>query len=104
MNLYDYQLQFVHCPGAAGFRGPVVHRDDHAAARGGRNRIGGVELTKADEPGGEIQALRERLSKLSAASLRISESLDVNTVLREVVESARALTGAGCSGITTMDA
>ena len=63
-----------------------------------------MELTKADEPGGEIQALRERLSKLSAASLRISESLDVNTVLREVVESARALTGAGCSGITTMDA
>ena len=61
-------------------------------------------MTKADEPGGEIQALRERLSKLSAASLRISESLDVNTVLREVVESARALTGAGCSGITTMDA
>ncbi len=51
-----------------------------------------------------MQALRERLSKLSEASLRISESLDVNTVLREVVESARALTSAGCSGITTMDA
>ncbi len=60
-------------------------------------------MRKADEPGGEIQALRERLSKLSEASLRISESLDVNTVLREVVDSARALTGAGCSGITTMD-
>ena len=100
----DYQLPFVHRPSEACFRGPVVHRDDHVAARAGRNRIGGVELTKADEPGGEIQALRERLSKLSAASLRISESLDVNTVLREVVESARALTGAGCSGITTMDA
>ena len=40
----------------------------------------------------------------SEASLRICESLDVDTVLREVVESARALTGAGCSGITTMDA
>ena len=63
-----------------------------------------MELTKADDPGGDIQALRERLSKLSEASLRISESLDVNTVLREVVESARALTSAGCSGITTMDA
>ncbi len=65
---------------------------------------GGMELTNSDEPGGDIQALRERLSKLSEASLRICESLDVDTVLREVVESARALTGAGCSGITTMDA
>ena len=65
---------------------------------------GGVELTTSDDPGGDIQALRERLSKLSEASLRICESLDVDTVLREVVESARALTGAGCSGITTMDA
>ena len=60
-------------------------------------------MTTADEPRTQIQALRERLSKLSAASLRISESLDVQTVLREVVDSARALTGAGCSGITTMD-
>ena len=60
-------------------------------------------MTKAEEPRGEIEALRERLSGLSEASLRISESLDANTVLREVVESARALTGAGCSGITTMD-
>ena len=77
------------------------------AARAGRHRIGGgggVELTKSDDPGGDIQALRERLSKLSEASLRICESLDVDTVLREVVESTRALTGAGCCGITTMDA
>ena len=70
--------------------------DDHTAARAGRHRIGGMELTNSDEPGGDIQALRERLSKLSEASLRICESLDVDTVLREVVESARALTGAGC--------
>ena len=60
-------------------------------------------MTKTDELRGENQALRERLSRLSEASLRISESLDLNTVLREVVESARALTGAGCSGIATMD-
>ena len=49
-------------------------------------------------------ALRERLSKLSEASLRISESLDPETVLGEVAASARVLTGAGCSGIVTMDA
>ena len=60
-------------------------------------------MKKADEPGREIKVLRERLTRLSEASLRISESLDVNTVLREVVESARALTGAGCSSIATMD-
>ena len=56
-----------------------------------------------EEPRGEIEALRERLSRLSKASLRISESLDLNTVLREVVDSARALSGAGCGEITTMD-
>ena len=38
--------------------------------------------------------LRDRISRLSAASLRINASLDLGTVLREVVESARGLTGA----------
>ena len=61
-------------------------------------------MKPADELRAENEALRERLSRLSETSLRISESLDVDTVLREVVESARALTRAGCSGITTMDA
>ena len=41
----------------------------------------------------QIRALRERISTLSASVLRISASLDVDTVLREVVESARTLTG-----------
>ena len=61
-------------------------------------------MKPADELRAENEALRDRLSRLSESSLRICESLDVTTVLREVVESARALTGAGCSGITTMDA
>ena len=39
-------------------------------------------------------------SRLSAAILRINRSLDLTTVLNEVVESARALTGA-CSGVST---
>ena len=60
-------------------------------------------MRKADQPRAEIEVLRERLSGLSEASLRISESLDVNTVLHEVVEGARALTGAGCGGIVTLD-
>ena len=62
-----------------------------------------MKLTKANEPRGEIEALRERLAKLSEASLRVSESLDVSTVLREVVDSARELTGALYGGITTLD-
>ena len=61
-------------------------------------------MKPTDELRAENEALRDRLSRLSESSLRISESLDVNTVLHEVVESARALTSAGCSGITTMDA
>ena len=60
-------------------------------------------MKKADQSAPENEALRQRLSGLYEASLRISESLDVNAVLREVVESARALTGARCGGITTMD-
>ena len=51
----------------------------------------------------EIKALKERLSGLSEASLRISESLDLSTVLQEVVKGACALSGAGIGGITTMD-
>ena len=50
----------------------------------------------------EIEVLRDRISKLSAASLRISASLDLDTVLSEVVESARALTGARYGGIATI--
>ena len=45
----------------------------------------------------------ERISRLSAAILRISASLDLATVLEEVVESARALTGARAGAITTLD-
>ena len=56
-----------------------------------------------DELRQENAALRERISKLSAAILRISASLDLDTVLREVVDSARALTGARYGMIATVD-
>ena len=51
----------------------------------------------------ENQALRDRTARLTAAILRISASLDVDTVLQEVVDSARALTGARGGVITTID-
>ena len=46
----------------------------------------------------ENEALRDRLSRLSQASLRINESLDFDTVLQRVVDSARAITDARLAG------
>ena len=60
-------------------------------------------LNSSDERKREVEALRERISSLSGAVLRISASLDVGTVLRETVDSARALTGARYGAITTID-
>ena len=51
----------------------------------------------------ETEALRERISQLSGAILRINSSLDINTVLHEVVDSARTLTNARYGIITTLD-
>ena len=47
---------------------------------------------------------RDRISRLNEAILRINGSLDLSTVLREVIDSARALTGAQYGVITTLDA
>ena len=48
-------------------------------------------------------ALRDRLSRLSQASLRINESLDFDTVLQRVLDSACSLTGARYGVITLLD-
>ena len=48
-------------------------------------------------------ALEQRTPGLTAAILRINASLDIGTVLREVVDSARELTGARYGIITTID-
>ena len=60
-------------------------------------------MNETSEPGHEVEALRERISALSAAILRISASLDVTTVLQEAADSARALTVARYGIITTID-
>ncbi len=60
-------------------------------------------MSSPDEPKQEIEKLRKRISGLSSAILRISASLDVNTVLHEVVESARALTHARYGVILAID-
>ena len=60
-------------------------------------------MKKADERDQQIEALRDRLSRLSEASLRINESLDFETVLQGVLDSARALTNARYGVITLLD-
>ena len=52
---------------------------------------------------GKVHALERRISLLSAAILRISQSLDLSTVLQEVVDSACALTGARYGAIVALD-
>ena len=51
----------------------------------------------------ENDTLRARLASLTEAILRISEDLDLGTVLQEVADSARSLTGALYSAITALD-
>ena len=60
-------------------------------------------MKSPDELRQENETLHERISSLSAAILRISESLDLDTVLHEVIEGARALTGARNGVIATVD-
>jgi len=51
----------------------------------------------------DIETLRNRLSRLAEASIRINESLDFDTVLQGVLDSACSLTGAQYGVLTLMD-
>ena len=59
--------------------------------------------SRDDEQRSRVEGLEKRVSRLTAAILRINASLELDTVLREVVESARALTGAPYGIIATVD-
>ena len=56
-----------------------------------------------DRPGLELRALQERLTKLSEASLRINENLDFDSVLQDVVDSARNISDARYGGMTVLN-
>ena len=60
-------------------------------------------MTGSGQTNRDVQWLKERNSSLCSAILRISASLDLGTVLQEVVDSARALTGACFGVIVTID-
>ena len=55
-----------------------------------------------EKPRQEQEALPKGIALLSSALLRINSSLDLDTVLPEVVDSARSLTGARYGAITTV--
>ena len=60
-------------------------------------------MSEGDRLRAENQMLRARLSGLTEAILRISEDLDLDVVLQEIVDSARSLTNARYGAITTQD-
>ena len=61
-------------------------------------------MDRRNEPTTESEAaLRERLTRLSEASLRINESLDFDTVLQGVLDTARSLSGARYGVMTVFD-
>ena len=60
-------------------------------------------MKSADELMQEVEALRERLSRLSSASLLINESLEFDAVLQSVLDSACSLTGASYGLLTLLD-
>ena len=67
-------------------------------------RVGeGSELAEIDRLRAENEMLRSRLSGLTEAILRISEDLDLDVVLQEVVDGALILTCARYGAITTTD-
>ena len=66
------------------------------STRGGAQRL-------ADGLEHESPTLLDRLSELSAASLRINESLDFDTVLQGVIDSARSLTNARYGALIAFD-
>ena len=81
---------------------PMPRDGDPRLGHSGGPGVGG-KMRSPEELRRENQVLRDRISKLSSAILRISVSLDVATVLNEVVESACALTGARNGVIMSID-
>ena len=77
-----------------------------SAPVGGTRRVRQARLVAEtpDELRRRNEVLEKRISSLGAAVLRVSASLDLETVLREIVDSARALTGARLGLIVTVDA
>ncbi len=90
--LYVFSVVAPPLPVRAGFG--TIAGDNHPRER---------TLNRYEELRRENEALRERLARLGQASLRITEDLDLDTVLQGVVDGARSLTGARHGGLTALD-
>ena len=60
-------------------------------------------MAQTEQRNRDYEALEERFSRLSEASLRINESLDFDVVLQGVLDSARSLTGSRYGVMTLLD-
>ena len=67
------------------------------------SRPGREQIDHSDNRGRGIEVLRERLPRLSQASLRINESMEFDRVLQGALNSARSLTGARYGVMTLLD-
>ena len=63
----------------------------------------GAALQDGEDLRSENERLRSRISRLTEAILRISQHLELETVLQDIADSARSLTEARYAAITTMD-
>ena len=104
----DYYTNFpdLSDPGGAPDRptaNPAALHNPRPVKRKPRHGTAHQEDRPMTTPADSTPANEERISALSAAMLRISASLDLGTVLREAVDGARALTGARCGAIGTID-
>ncbi len=100
-GLNEYFVLFA-CPAAeSSCPGRVHQRRRRANSPDLRDRRD--PMNETDRLCRENAELRTRIAQLSAASLRIGSSLDLDTVLGEIAENARALTGARYAAIATID-
>ncbi|MYD89544.1 MAG: GAF domain-containing protein, partial [Caldilineaceae bacterium SB0662_bin_9] len=81
--------------------GPCIRESN--AVSNGQNESEGRSVKPVDNAAAESARLRERLSQLSEASRRVNESLDFDSVLQGVLQSARLLTEAHYGVITLLD-
>ena len=84
----------------------VLHAASAERADRGRPDSGEGSMEEIGNTLREVEAAGEAVGReaaLAAAILRIGASLDLDTVLREVLDSARALTGAAYGVIATVD-
>ena len=59
-------------------------------------------MKNTDERDQQTERPHDRLSQLSEASLRINESLDLDRILQEILDSTRSLTDARCGVIVSL--